>query len=84
MIVKDLVLAKCINNEDNWSEKIYNKLEVDKYYVVEELSIGQSNSSVRINGKWYNSIMFEYYDDYLNLLDIYHSKYSPYFVGDKE
>ena len=78
MKCKDLVLAKCIKNIDTWGDK-NTGLEIDKYYVVEEIHIGQSNSSIKINGKIYNSILFEYYNDYLEKIDIYHSKYSPYF-----
>ena len=79
MKCKDLVLAKCIENIDSWGDK-NTGLEIGKYYVVEEIHIGQSNSSIKINGKSYNSILFEYYDNYLEKIDIYHSKYSPYFV----
>lgn len=71
MKVEELILAKCINNKDT-------SLEEEKYYKVEEIHIGQSNSSVLINGTCYNSIKFEYYDDKLEKFNIYHSKYSPY------
>lgn len=82
MKTEELVLAKCIRNIDTWGDKNIG-LEIDKYYVVEEIDIGQSHSSVKINGKSYNSILFEYYNDYLEKFDIYHSKYSPYFRGVK-
>ena len=77
MKVEDLVLAKCIRNIDPLDDKDTG-LEVDKYYVIEEIHIGQSSSSIKINGKFYNSILFEYYNDYLKEIDIYNSKYSPY------
>ena len=75
---EELVLAKCINNIDTWADKEID-LEIGKYYVVEEINIGQSNSTIKINGKSYNSILFEYYNDYLKKFNIYNSKYSPYF-----
>lgn len=78
MKIDELVLAKCIENIDPWGNK-ETGLEIGKYYVVEEIHIGQSNSSIKINDKVYNSILFEYYNDNLELLDIYHSKYSPYY-----
>lgn len=71
----ELILAKCIKTEA-WGTGTTN-LELGKYYVVEALLIGQSNSSVMIEGKSYNSIMFEYYDAFMNLINIY-KKYSPY------
>lgn len=77
MKVEDLVLAKCIKNIDPWGDEDTG-LEIGKYYVIEEIHIGQSNSSIKINGKSYNSILFEYYNDYLEKIDIYNSKYSPY------
>lgn len=78
MKIDELVLAKCIKNIDPWGDK-ETGLEIGKYYVVEEIHIGQSNSSIKINGKVYNSILFEYYNDHLELLDVYHSKYSSYY-----
>ena len=78
MIIEELVLAKCIRNIDTWSGKDTG-LEIGKYYVIEEIHIGQSNSSVKINDKFYNSVLFEYYNDCLKKIDIYNSKYSPYF-----
>ena len=77
MKAENLVLAKCIKNIEHWGDK-YTGLEIGKYYVIEEIHIGQSKSSIKINGKSYNSILFEYYNDYLEEIDIYHSKYSPY------
>ena len=72
MKVNELVLAKCIANKET-------SLVLGQYYVVDAIYIGQSMSSVVIDGIHYNSIRFEYYDDKHNELDIYHSKYSPYF-----
>lgn len=71
--VDELILAKCINNEGY--EEI---LEIGKCYAVEEIQIGQSSSTVIINGYAFNSIKFKYYNDKLEEFDIYHSKYSPY------
>lgn len=72
----ELVLAKCIKNIDPRNDEMAN-LEIDKFYVVDEIWIGQSNSSVKIDGKSYNSIMFEYYDSHMKPINIY-EKYSPY------
>ena len=78
MKVKELLLAKCIKVIDPLNDE-NTGLDIDAYYVVNEIHIGQSSSSVRIDGIYYNSILFEYYDNKLNEIDIYHSKYSPYF-----
>ena len=72
MKCEELVLAKCIKNIDPWGDK-ETGLEIGKYYIVEEIHIGQSNSSIKINGKSYNTILFEYYNDYLEQFDIYNS-----------
>ena len=78
MKVEELVLAKCINNEKN-------DFVLGQLYVVDEIHIGQSSSSVRIDGIYCNSIWFKYYDANMNEIDIYRSKYSPYFrEEDKE
>ena len=81
MKVEELVLAKCIKNIDAWTEEEID-LEIGKYYVVQEINIGQSHSSIKINDKSYNSILFEYYNDYLEEFNIYNSKYSPYFKSE--
>jgi len=73
MKVEELVLAKCIRTSA-WSTGETN-LEIGKYYVVEEIHIGQSYSSVKIEGKSYNSIMFDYFE--ARPLNI-HERYSPY------
>ena len=72
-----MVFLKCIRNEI-LDEKI-TELEVNKWYVMDNIEIGQSSSTVTINGKRYNSILFDYYDEYMNKFDIYRSEYSPYF-----
>ena len=83
MKLNELVLAECIKNIDPMRDENIG-LEVGKYYVVEEINIGQSYSTIKINGKSYNSILFRYYNDYLKMIDIYHSKYSPYFNLESE
>lgn len=82
MKINELVLAKCIDNWDEWDSKP-NGLEINKYYVVTEINIGQSNSNIMINGSYYNSIMFEYFDSYMRPLNIY-KVYSPYKLNRKE
>ena len=71
-----MLLAKCINNIDPWNNN-KTDLVIDKYYYVEDLNIGQSYSTVKIEGVAYNSVMFKYYDDFLKSIDIY-KKYNPY------
>ena len=77
-----MIFLKCINNIDPMSNKL-EPINIGQWYVMESIRIGQSFSYVVINGKSYNSIMFEYYDDFMNEVDIYHSKYSPYYHYNK-
>ena len=72
-----MVFLKCVRNKI-LDEKI-TELEVNKWYVMDNIEIGQSSSVVTVNGIRYNSILFDYYDEYMNEFDIYHSEYSPYF-----
>lgn len=84
MKLEELILAKCINDVDPWNDG-KTSLEVGRYYLPERINIGQSCSDVVIDGKSYNSILFDFYDSRLEEIDIYHSKYSPYFrEEDKE
>lgn len=84
MKVEELILARCINDVDPWNDE-KTSLEVGRYYLPELINIGQSCSDVVIDGKSYNSILFDFYDSRLEEIDIYHSKYSPYFrEEDKE
>lgn len=78
MKVEELIFAKCVMNTDPWNGQDTG-LELNTYYVLETINIGQSNSSVVIDGKSYNSVLFEFYDSKLKEIDIYRSKYSPYF-----
>ena len=74
--IEELVLAKCIKNIDPMSS-LDTGLEIGKYYVVSNINMGQSYTSITINDKSFNSVLFEFYDDTLNEIDIY-SKYNPY------
>lgn len=74
--IEELVLAKCIKNIDPMSSLDIG-LEIGRYYVVSNIDMGQSYTFITINNKSYNSILFEFYDDTLNEIDIY-SKYNPY------
>ncbi len=71
--IEELVLAKCIQTSA-WGTG-QTDLKLGEYYVVEEIMISQSYSSVVINNKAYNSIMFEYFE--CRPLNIY-ERYSPY------
>ena len=74
------VFLKCIKNIEPMSGKL-EILNIGQWYIMEEISIGQSRSSVKVDGKWYNSILFEYYNDFMKEFDVYHSEYSPYWLG---
>ena len=74
--LEELVFAKCIKNIDPATDKKLD-LEVGQYYIVKNISIGQSFSYVTIGDTSYNSILFEYFDKFMFPLDIY-DKYSPY------
>lgn len=37
----------------------FSKLEIGKTYDIDEASIGKYSSTVRINGEWFNSVMFD-------------------------
>ena len=73
MKLEELVLAICVRTEAWGSGE--TDLILGNYYVIDEINIGQSHSTVKINGKSYNSIMFDYYET--KPLNIY-EKYSPY------
>lgn len=79
--LEDLLYAKCIENIDPMGN-MKTGLEIGKYYIVSNISMGQSYTSIFINGKSYNSVLFEFYDSNYKEVNIY-SKYSPY-RGNKE
>jgi hypothetical protein len=60
-----MLQAKCINNIDPRSDEEYKELVVGSFYNVEEVSMGQSNTSIGLYGLRYgfNSVMFEFYKD---------------------
>lgn len=64
-----LLVGKCIREVEG--------LNLGQYYVIEEVNVGQSHSSVVVNGKGYNSIYFEYYNEDKKKVNIY-EEYSPY------
>lgn len=78
MKVDELIWGRCLMEEEPFSHK-KTGLKNNVLYAIEEINIGQSHSSVTIEGKKYNSAMFEYYDKNFKEIDIYKSKYSPYF-----
>ncbi len=76
MKTNGLVYAICRNNIDPMDDKNIG-LIIGKYYVVDEIWIGQSHSSIKIGDKSYNSILFDYFDLNGTPLNIY-KEYSPY------
>lgn len=74
MKLEEIVLAKCIRNVDPNSDEDTG-LKIGKYYLVTHINMGQSHTSITIDNKSYNSILFEFYN--LQEVDIY-SKYNPY------
>lgn len=57
------IVAKCVSNIEPFSENVLDELEVGKYYVMEDISIGQSFSHVKLTGinHYFNSVLFEFY-----------------------
>ena len=75
----ELIILKCIRNEVDGQEYPF---KIGDYYLMDSISIGQSHSSVIVDGKSYNSILFNYYkikEDKLIEFDIYRSEHSPYY-----
>ena len=64
-----LLVGKCIREAEG--------LNLGQYYIIEEVNVGQSHSSVVVNGIAYNSIYFEYYNEDKKEVNIY-EEYSPY------
>ena len=82
MKTNGLVYAICRNNIDPMNNENIG-LIIGKHYIVDEIWIGQSHFSVKINDKSYNSILFDYFDLSGNPINIYR-EYSPYKIkGDK-
>ena len=76
MKTNGLVYAICCNNIDPMSDKNMD-LIIGKRYVVDEIWVGQSHSSIRIGDKSYNSVLFDYFDLSGKPINIYR-EYSPY------
>ena len=76
MEIKEILLAKCINNIDPWGDK-KTDLVIGKLYKVDEIHMGQSYTTITIDNKSYNSVMFEFYDEKNNEINIY-KIYNPY------
>ena len=57
-------------------------LKVGEKYEMVDAYVGQSHSSIRLNGieGYFNSVQFDFENEYGEIVDIYRSqKYSPYF-----
>ena len=76
------IFLKCITNIDPFTEN-KTDLIIGKYYVMNDIFIGQSKSKIITNGNGYNSVMFEYYDDFMKPFDIYNSEFNNYLGGIK-
>ena len=66
---KELLVGKCIMEAED--------LKLGQYYIIEEINVGQSHSSVVVKGRSFNSICFEYFDQNKEEVNIY-EEYSPY------
>lgn len=75
-----MVTVKCIRNINPFSDKPEKEIEIGKSYEVEDISMGQSSTSVTlkdIRGA-FNSIYFEFFEDG-SPLDIFEDKrFNPY------
>ena len=79
-ILKIMVTAECIKNEDVLTNKIIPELEIGKIYEVEDISMGQSNTRIRLKGinGIFNSIYFKFYynDEPINIYE--DKRFNPY------
>lgn len=74
-----MLIAKCKKNIDPWGDK-ETDLVVGEEYEVERIEMGQSSTSIELKGKnfYYNSVMFDFYEDGKEI-DIYSDeRYNPY------
>lgn len=76
MKIEEILLAKCINDIYPWGDE-KTDLVVGKLYKVDEIHMGQSYTEIIIDNKSYNSVMFEFYDEKNNEINIY-ERYNPY------
>lgn len=74
------IYAKCVRESDPNCSWIEHDLEVGKMYEVEEISMGQSYTSIDLKNRIrsYNSVIFEFYEGDKQI-DIYSDKrFNPY------
>lgn len=77
------IQAKCVEESRNEIPCKKHDLEVGKFYNVESISMGQSYTSIGIDGKIYNSVLFEFYENGKEI-DIYNDKrFNPYLSAHK-
>ena len=74
-----MITAKCINVREPFSNKPYEHLEQDKEYEVTHIDMGSSFTFITLkDGRIYNSVNFDFYEDG-KPLDIYEDKrFNPY------
>lgn len=69
------IKAKAVRESNQY---VTHNLKVGETYQVEEISMGQSRTSIGINGKSYNSVIFEFYENG-EKIDIYKDeRFNPY------
>lgn len=65
-----VIFAKCIKNIEPQND-ILTDLVIGKYYLVENIEMDRWYTDVIINNKKYNSVQFEYFDEFMKSIDIY-------------
>lgn len=74
------IYAKCIQESEEGCSWLEHDLEVGKLYEVENIYMGQSNTSILLKGRkgCYNSVYFDFYEGD-KLIDIFKDKrFNPY------
>lgn len=75
LTINDSIQAKVIQESNEYAP---HNLVVGSTYEVEEISMGQSYTTITINGKRYKSVCFEFYEKG-NKINIYRDKrFNPY------
>lgn len=74
-----MITAKCYKWSDPLIPMLQHNLKVGKEYEVDCISMGQSHTTVQLkNGKCYNSVFFQFFEDGKEI-DIYADKrFNPY------
>jgi hypothetical protein len=77
LYVRFLYSGKGYNGDGN--DAIDNGLRIGESYLVDNVNMGQSHTSVTIKGRCYNSVLFEFEDENGKWLNIFKMpEYNPY------